>query len=598
MKKKSIIFIFSDFIIKNFKQFLWLFFVLIIEGSMAAASVFSLVPLADFLLDQSLQKPSQITKIVTSIFGYSNLPIGFWSFGLLFFSSNLIKGILDVVLRYAILRIKYSVVRSLISETLHIFFRARWEFFSSSENGLLLNTMNKELNTIGDSLGHLASLLAQIIQLAIYLSVPLWLNAQLTVSAIGLSVLFGLPFLLFHRLSYSLGKQNTETANVVMGTLSEILGAARLILGFGKQNHARDLYLNRFDEHVSTTLRSQILTTAIPKLYQPFAMLSAVVAMGLALSKGVLISELAAVMWSLLSSLPILSSLLQSNITISNFLPSYEQLILLKNRAAKFEEKEGNKYFSILQNGIEFKNVSFSYPGRIDTLNDINLFVSKSKMTAFVGESGAGKSTVIDLILGLQIPDQGQVLLDGMPLDQWKQNSFREKIGYVPQDPFLFNATIRENLLWSFENAKDKDLWDILSLANAENFVKELPLGLETIVGDRGVKLSGGQRQRIALARALLRKPELLILDEATSALDSESEKLIQQSIERVAHQTTIVVIAHRLSTIAKADQVYVLQKGNLVEEGSFKTLSRKAGGLLNTMLNTQNPSKDIEKND
>ncbi|EMJ92113.1 ABC transporter ATP-binding protein [Leptospira alstonii] len=598
MKKSSIVSIFSDFILKNFKQFLWLFFVLIIEGSMAAVSVFSLVPLADFLLDQSLQKPSQITKVVTAIFEYSNIAIGFWSFGLLFFSSNLVKGILDVILRYAILRIKYAVIRGLIGETLHIFFKARWEFFSSSENGLLLNTMNKELNTIGDSLGHLASLFAQIIQLAIYLSVPLWLNAQLTFSAIGLSVLFGLPFLLFHRLSYRLGKQNTETANVVMGTLSEILGAARLILGFGKQTHARDLYLERLDQHVGTTLRSQTLMTAIPKLYQPFAMLSAVVAMGLALSKGVLISELAAVMWSLLSSLPILSSLLQSNITISNFLPSYEQLMLLKNRAAKFEEKEGSKEFVVLQNGIEFQNVSFSYPGRTDTLKEVSLLINKSKMTAFIGESGAGKSTAIDLIMGLQIPDKGEVLLDNLPLDQWRQNSFREKIGYVPQDPFLFNDTIRKNLLWSLGRATDKDIWDVLSLANADRFIKELPLGLETVVGDRGVKLSGGQRQRIALARALLRKPELLILDEATSSLDSESEKLIQQSIERVASHTTIVVIAHRLSTIAKADQVYVFQSGSLVEEGSFDSLSRKENGILNNMLSTQQFSKTLNAND
>ncbi|MBE8345749.1 ABC transporter ATP-binding protein, partial [Leptospira interrogans serovar Pomona] len=135
----------------------------------------------------------------------------------------------------------------------------------------------------------------------------------------------------------------TETANIAMGTLSEVIGAARLILGFGNQKYARDLYLDKLDRHVNVTLSSQTLNMAIPKLYQPFAMLSAVIAMGFALSKGALISELAAVMWSLLSSLPILSSLLQSNVTISNFLPSYEQLMLLKNRATKFEEKEGNK---------------------------------------------------------------------------------------------------------------------------------------------------------------------------------------------------------------------------------------------------------------
>ena len=180
------------------------------------------------------------------------------------------------------------------------------------------------------------------------------------------------------------------------------------------------------------------------------------------------------------------------------------------------------------------------------------------------------------------------MLIGGVPLHEWHQNSFRERVGYVPQDPQLFHSSIRDNLLWSFDSASESDLWNVLQLANAADFVKELPQGIDTLVGERGIRLSGGQRQRIALARALLRKPELLILDEATSALDSESEHLIQQSIEQVAHNTTILVVAHRLSTIAKADQVYVLCQGRIVEEGSFKELSAKSGGMLNAMLAAQ----------
>ena len=190
----------------------------------------------------------------------------------------------------------------------------------------------------------------------------------------------------------------------------------------------------------------------------------------------------------------------------------------------------------------------------------------------------------------MQIPEKGKVLIDGVPLGDWKQNSFRERIGYVPQDPQLFHSSIRENLLWSSEKASEAELWEALRLANAAVFVKELPKGIDTVVGDRGVRLSGGQRQRIALARAVLRMPELLILDEATSALDSESERLIQQSIDELAHETTILIVAHRLSTIAKADQVYVLRQGRVVEEGSFAELSVKQSGFLNTMLAAQTP--------
>ena len=339
---------------------------------------------------------------------------------------------------------------------------------------------------------------------------------------------------------------------------------------------------------MKVTLRSQVLGTAVPKFFQPIAILATMIALGFAVQRQVSISELAAVMWSLLAAMPILSSLLQGNISISNFLPSYEQLVSLRKSAAALEEIQGDRPFLLLEREIEFKDLSFTYPDRTQTLTAINLHIRKGQMTALVGESGSGKSTVTDLVLGMQIPEQGQVLIDGVPLHKWHQNSFRERVGYVPQDPQLFHSSIRDNLLWSFDSASERDLWNVLQLANAADFVKELPQGIDTLVGDRGIRLSGGQRQRIALARALLRKPELLILDEATSALDSESEHLIQQSIEQVVRDTTILVVAHRLSTIAKADQVYVLRQGRIVEEGSFKALSAKSSGILNAMLAKQ----------
>ena len=231
--------------------------------------------------------------------------------------------------------------------------------------------------------------------------------------------------------------------------------------------------------------------------------------------------------------------------------------------------------------------------GTVRAVNGLSFSIQRGSTFALVGESGSGKSTVTDLVLGLQIPERGRVLIDGVPLDQWRLNSFRQRVGYVPQDPQLFHSTIRDNLLWSFEGAQEDDLWKALQLANAASFVKDFPQGIDTVVGDRGVRLSGGQRQRIALARALLRKPELLILDEATSALDSESERLIQQSIDQVARDTTILIVAHRLSTIARAEQVYVLHQGRIVEEGSFSKLSAMPDGILYAMLAAQSPLAD-----
>ena len=396
-KKSSVMAIFAEFLISYPKHFLLLFLLLIFEGVVAAISVMSIVPMADFMLDPTFVKPSRITQVVISGLHAIDLHPAFWIFGTLFFLSSIFKGGMGVTIRYAILRIKYAVVRGLFGDALHTFFKARWGFFSGSDQGRLLNTLNKELNTIGDTLGHLATLLANIIQICIYLAVPIWLNAQMTFTALGLALIFGSPFMLLHRLSYRLGQRNTETANVAMGVLSEVLGAARLILGFGRQNQARKRYLDAFDKHIGVTLRSQILGTAVPEFFKPMAVLAVLIAMGIALQQQVRISEMAAVMWSLLAAMPILSSLLQSNITISNFLPSYEQLVSLRKSAAAFEEIEGDRIFSRLERSIVFKDLSFTYPGREQTLTDVNLSFRKGQMVALVGESGSGKSTVTDL---------------------------------------------------------------------------------------------------------------------------------------------------------------------------------------------------------
>ena len=580
--------IFREFLSQYPRQFTLLFCLLTVEGGIAAASVLSMVPMADFMLDPALANPTQITKIVISCLSYFGLAPDFWIFGSIFIFSNLLKGVLEVCIRYAILRIKYDVVQTLFVDSLQIFFRARWGFFSGAEQGVLLNTLTGELNTIGETLGQLAMLLAQLIQLCIYLAVPLWLNPQVTIITLTLVLLFGSPFLLLRSMSYRFGVRNAETANVALGVLSEILGAARIILGFGRQSQASDRFLLAFNQHSQATLKSQTLGVMVPRIFHVMAILAALIAMGIGMRENTPISELAAVMWSLLGAMPILVAILHGNISVSNFIPSYEQLMRLRKSATDLAEISGARKFQKLDYGVELKNVTFTYPGRESTLTGVNLSLPKGSMVALVGESGSGKSTIVDLILGLQIPQSGDVLIDNISLNDWRLNSFRDRVGYVPQDSQLFHLSIRENMLWALDSATEKEIWDALGLANAVDFVKVLPKGLDTIVGDRGTLLSGGQRQRLALARALLREPELLILDEATSALDSESENLIQKAIEKIAGKTTVLIIAHRLSTIAKANYVYVVSKGIIIEHGTVTSLKDSPSSVLSSMFLAQ----------
>lgn len=229
---------------------------------------------------------------------------------------------------------------------------------------------------------------------------------------------------------------------------------------------------------------------------------------------------------------------------------------------------------------IDLKNISFDYgTGEKFALKDINIKIPANSVLAVTGASGSGKSTLVDIILGLLTPTEGNLLIDGAELKQEMIPAWRKSIGFVPQETFLFNGTIKENLLWAKQSATDVELWETLRLAAADDFVKEFAEALDTFAGDKGMRFSGGQRQRIALARAILRKPSLLILDEATSSLDTENEKKIQDAIRQLKGKMTIIIIAHRLSIIKDADEIILLEDGQIAERGTFKELVEKRNG-------------------
>ena len=232
-----------------------------------------------------------------------------------------------------------------------------------------------------------------------------------------------------------------------------------------------------------------------------------------------------------------------------------------------------------LQGGITFENVSFQYPGGRETaLQNVSLRIAPGETVAFVGESGAGKSTLVNLAMGFRPPGSGRVLLDGLDLRELDLRTYRRQIGVVPQTTILFNGSLRENVTYGLEEMADEGLWKILADANLAEFVRTLPLGLDTPLGESGTRLSGGQRQRLAIARALVRNPRLVILDEATSALDTESERLVQEALIRLTKNRTTLIVAHRFSTIRHAHRIVVLQGGKIVEIGSQPELMAQNG--------------------
>ena len=237
---------------------------------------------------------------------------------------------------------------------------------------------------------------------------------------------------------------------------------------------------------------------------------------------------------------------------------------------------------------VEFKNLSFSYQDGQESLKNISIAMSAGTSTALVGRSGSGKTTMTKLLMRVYDPNEGQVLVDGFDIRQIKKEDLRRNIGIVPQEPILFNSSIGYNIGYSLENATKEEIENAAKLANLHDFIVTLEKGYDTVVGERGVKLSGGQKQRLAIARIFLLDPKIIIFDEATSHLDSESERLIQNSMEKLAEGKTMIIVAHRLSTIMKADKIIVLDNGNVIEEGKHSDLLSRNSGIYKKLWDLQ----------
>jgi subfamily B ATP-binding cassette protein MsbA len=250
-------------------------------------------------------------------------------------------------------------------------------------------------------------------------------------------------------------------------------------------------------------------------------------------------------------------------------------------------DKENAVTLPKVEGRISVENVTFSYDDKHNALENVSFEVSPGQMIAFVGPSGAGKSTIANLIPRFYDVNDGAIKIDGYDIRDVKLNSLREQIGIVPQETLLFNTTVLENIRYGRLDATDEEVIAAAKAANADKFINDLPKGYQTLIGERGLNLSGGQRQRMAIARAMLKNPQILILDEATSALDTESEKIVQAALDELMVGRTSFVIAHRLSTIFAADQIFVIDKGRICEHGTHAELL-KLGGVYSNLYNIQ----------
>ncbi len=580
-----------------FREFPRLFlFNVILSGCVALASVASIVSLApviDIIIKQDISSSSVITQRFAGYLDTFGFQPSAKSFLIVFLLFIILKNGFLILAKRHMFNTKYSVIKQLILKTYHAFFNARWQFFAAGNQGVLLNTLTREANVSGDAFAVMGNLFSDALCLVFYLSIPLAISWKITALCITLALFFIIPIHNLGRINYRLGKKCTVAANQVASLIHETLGAAKLILGFGNQQRSINAIRRSLDTYRIAAVNAQTLYGATSFIYEPVGISIVILGFYLAYRYYTIpLSEVLIMFYALRTCMPLIGQITANKNNLSNYLPSYEQIKQLEAKARQHMQKAGGQVFAGLKKGIELREVTFAYPGKKFTVDTVSLQVPKGKMIALVGESGSGKSTVLDLIMGFYEPTEGTVLVDDVALRHYDIYSYRKKVGFVPQDTILFNTTIRENLRWGKDDVSEEEMDNACKQAHAYEFIHELPRGYDTEVGDRGVRLSGGQRQRIALARAIIRKPELLLLDEATSALDSQSEMLIQQAINDIARETTIVIVAHRLSTIAHADYIYVMENGRIIEQGTYNQLVAH-NGVFAHMIQLQSLKHD-----
>ena len=457
-------------------------------------------------------------------------------------------------------------------------------YYTRTKVGDLINHLNVEINRTTIAVRTLARMSIAIITIMVFVGILLWTSWQLTIIA---TVALGAVALINQtavRKSKTFGAELSRFSRLYSSRIVEILSGIRLVKSTANEKTEYETVSKLITDREISEYRAQLLFAGISPINEVCSIIAliSVAAVGRAVMGEQLeafSSILLAYLLVLFRMLPSIGQLNSARSQLANVLPSVSIVGEFLRRDDKPFMRSGNRTFSALKRGIRFSNLTFSYPGHDkQVLRGINLYLKQGTTLALVGASGAGKSTLADLLPRFYDPDSGFIEIDGVDLKKFDVKSFRQRLGIVSQDTFLFTASVRENLIYGRPEATEAEIKDAMERANAAEFILSLPDGLETMIGDRGVMLSGGQRQRLAIARALLQDPDILILDEATSALDTISERLVQKAIDELSKDRTTLVIAHRLSTVQNADQIAVLDQGKVVETGVHSELLNKGG--------------------
>ena len=452
-------------------------------------------------------------------------------------------------------------------------------YFSKKSSGELINTLTNEMERIRQIFGGLAFLVTKSLTLAVY-SISLFvLSWHLSILSIFLFSFLALGLSTLNKHIRERSFEITKANDIFTTRVLEFLDGIRVVHAFCTQQFERQRYFEASANIVKSWRRVYWISLIVKPLADSISTLILVGIICVAVVVDLMpISNLLTFFFVLFRLVPMIqdvNGVLAFLNTQAGAVENIKDLLKSENKAYF---KNGYLEFGGIQKAIDIQAVNFGYEPNHLVLKDITLTIEKGKMTALVGASGGGKTTLADLLARFHEPTNGRILLDGLDFQKFEINSLRWKMAIVGQKSFIFNTSIRHNIAYGTPLATEEEIIEAARLANALEFIQKLPQGFDTIIGADGMQLSGGQQQRIAIARALVRNPEILILDEPTSALDAITEQVIQELLDKFTIGRTVIVIAHRLSTVAKADKVVVIEQGKIMEQGSYQDLIQQQG--------------------
>ena len=505
----------------------------------------------------------------------------------------LIKGIFGYLQTFLMITIEQSVIRDIRDRLFTRLSTLSLSFFHGKRTGQLISRITNDVALVRRALvASLANLFRESLLTLLYLGLAIWISWRL---ALITFVVLPPIVLVMARIGQRLRKRSAriqERMADITSTLHESISGIRVVKAFGMEEYERRRFFVHTLSYFRTYVRMELLGALAAPLTEYLGVIGVVVVLWYG-GREVLVSGTVSSDWFIiflaatLSTMQPLRKLSKANNELQVGMAAAKRIFEVLDTEPEITSRPGARRLDSFRERIVYEDAGFSYDRGDEVLRGISLEIGKGEVVAIVGPSGAGKSTLLDLLPRFYDATSGRITVDGEDVRDIELGSLRDLMGIVTQETILFNDTVRSNIAYGLEGARPDDIEAAARAANAHDFIAAMPDGYDTMIGERGVKLSGGERQRIAVARAILKNPPILIFDEATSSLDTESERLVQDAIERLLRGRTVLVIAHRLSTVRNADRIVVLDRGEIVESGKHQELMAQ-GGLYRHLYDMQ----------